>query len=56
MASLAEIRAKLAQMESKPGSNNQPQDNAIYPFWNIDEGTSCTELTKIHNTLGLKDK
>ena len=42
MASLAEIRAKLAQMESKPGSNNQPQDNAIYPFWNIDEGTSCT--------------
>ena len=42
MASLAEIRAKLAQMESKSGSNNQPQDNAIYPFWNIDEGTSCT--------------
>ena len=41
MASLAEIRAKLSSMESKPGSNNSPQsDNAIYPFWNIDEGTS----------------
>ena len=28
-------------MESKPGSNSpQQSDNAIYPFWNIDEGTS----------------
>ena len=43
MASLDEIRAKLAQMESKPGSNSTPtqSDNAIYPFWNIDEGQSC---------------
>ena len=41
MASLAEIRAKLSSMESKPGSNSpQQSDNAIYPFWNIDEGTS----------------
>jgi hypothetical protein len=41
MASLADIRAKLAAMESKPGSNSQTQsDNAIYPFWNIDEGAS----------------
>ena len=41
MASLAEIRAKLANMESK-GSNSQSQsDNAIYPHWNIDEGTSA---------------
>ena len=44
MASLADIRAKLAAMESKPGSsNNQAQsDNAIYPFWNIEEGASAT--------------
>ena len=42
MASLADIRAKLAQMESKSGSTSQTQsDNAIYPFWNIDEGTSA---------------
>ena len=44
MASLEEIRAKLAQMETKPGSNSSPtqSDNAIYPFWNIEEGQSCT--------------
>jgi len=43
MASLAEIRAKLASMETKPGSQSQSQsDNAIYPHWNIDEGTSAT--------------
>lgn len=43
MASLAEIRAKLASMETKPGSQTQSQsDNAIYPHWNIDEGTSAT--------------
>jgi hypothetical protein len=43
MASLAEIRAKLASMEnsSKPNSSQQ-SDNAIYPHWNIDEGTSAT--------------
>lgn len=42
MASLADIRAKLAAMESKSGSNTQTQsDNAIYPFWNIDEGSSA---------------
>ena len=41
MASLAEIRAKLQSMESKSKGNSQAQsDNAIYPFWNIDEGTS----------------
>jgi hypothetical protein len=39
MASLAEIRAKLASMEPKSGSNSRQQaDNAIYPFWNIEEG------------------
>ena len=43
MASLADIRANLASMETKPGSNSQSQsDNAIYPHWNIDEGTSAT--------------
>jgi len=43
MASLAEIRAKLAAMENKGSSNSPTQsDNAIYQFWNIDEGTSCT--------------
>ncbi len=41
MASLAEIRAKLASMETKPGSRTQ-SDNAIFPHWNIDEGTSVT--------------
>ena len=30
-------------METKPGSQSQSQsDNAIYPHWNIDEGTSAT--------------
>lgn len=44
MASLADIRAKLAAMESKPGSNSQKSqgDNASYPFWNIEEGQSAT--------------
>ena len=44
MASLAEIRAKLENMETKPGSNKaqSQSDNAIYPFWNIDEGQSAT--------------
>ena len=44
MASLAEIRAKLAAMESKGSDNksSQQSDNAIYPHWNIDEGTSAT--------------
>ena len=40
MASLAEIRAKLQSMESKPGSSPAQSDKAIYPFWNIDEGSS----------------
>ena len=41
MASLAEIRAKLQSMESNSKGKSQAQsDNAIYPFWNIDEGSS----------------
>lgn len=40
---LDEIRAKLASMENTSGkSSNAPQsDNAIYPFWNIQEGQSA---------------
>ena len=43
MASLAEIRAKLKEQESKAGGNRGPQGpNPIYPFWNIKEGESAT--------------
>ena len=43
MASLAEIRAKLKEQESRTGGNTStPGDNAIYPFWNIKEGESST--------------
>lgn len=43
MASLAEIRARISAQENKSikGSNTQ-SDNAIYPHWNMDEGTSAT--------------
>jgi hypothetical protein len=44
MASLAEIRARIAAQENKgqnKGSNSQ-SDNSIYPHWNIDEGTVAT--------------
>lgn len=40
MASLQEIRAKLAAAESKKGPS-QGGDSAIYPHWNIEEGGSC---------------
>ena len=44
MASLAEIRAKLKEQEANTGGNRSSGggDNAIYPFWNIKEGESCT--------------
>ncbi|MBQ0941679.1 hypothetical protein, partial [Acinetobacter baumannii] len=42
MASLAEIRARLAAAESNKGGQSQGGDNAIYPHWNIDEGQSAT--------------
>jgi hypothetical protein len=43
MASLAEIRAKLKEQESRQGGNaSSGGDNAIYPFWNIKEGESAT--------------
>jgi hypothetical protein len=40
MASLSEIRARLAQSENKQGSQSQG-DNSIYPHWNIAEGTAA---------------
>ena len=43
MATLAEIRAKLKEQESRTsGSQSGGGDNAIYPFWNIKEGESAT--------------
>jgi hypothetical protein len=42
MASLAEIRARLAASESKQGGNSTGGDNAIYPHWNMEEGASAT--------------
>lgn len=41
MASLSEIRAKLKAQENRQTSN-LPGDNAIYPFWNMQEGQSST--------------
>ena len=41
MASLAEIRARLAAAESKQGGQTGG-DNAIYPHWNLEEGQSCS--------------
>ena len=43
MASLAEIRAKLKEQESRTSSNTSGGgDNSVYPFWNIKEGESTT--------------
>ena len=43
MASLAEIRAKLKEQESRTSGNSSGGgDNSIYPFWNIKEGESVT--------------
>ena len=43
MASLAEIRARIAAQENKgQNSPKQQADNAIYPHWNMDEGTTAT--------------
>jgi hypothetical protein len=43
MASLADIRARIAAQESKKSGQGQrtQSDNAIYPHWNMDEGTSA---------------
>ncbi len=44
MASLAEIRAKLKEQEAGASGNRQSGggDNAIYPFWNMQEGQTAT--------------
>jgi hypothetical protein len=42
MASLAEIRARLAASESKQGGNSTGGDNSIYAHWNMEEGQSAT--------------
>jgi len=42
MATLAQIRAKLQEQEVKRSPNATGGDNAIYPFWNIPEGTTAT--------------
>jgi hypothetical protein len=44
MASLAEIRARIAAQDTKSntkGSTTQ-SDNSIYPHWNMDEGTTAS--------------
>ena len=38
MASLAEIRAKLREQETRSSGNQGGGDNGIYPFWNLKEG------------------
>ena len=40
MATLAEIRAKLQQSAQQTGGMGG--DNAIFPHWNIQEGTTVT--------------
>ena len=40
MASLAEIRAKLKEQETRTGGGERTGgDNSIYPFWNLKEGS-----------------
>jgi len=42
MASLAEIRARIAAQENKSqGKSNTQSDNAVYAHWNMDEGTTA---------------
>ena len=40
MATLAEIRAKLQANENRKGGTRPQGDSAIYPHWNIPEGTT----------------
>jgi hypothetical protein len=42
MATLAEIRAKLKEQETRSNNSNTPGDSAIYPFWNMKEGAQST--------------
>ena len=41
MATLAEIRAKLKSQESSRSGSSTGGDNAIYPHWNISEGSEA---------------
>ena len=41
MASLAEIRAKLKSQEVNRSTSSSGGDNAIYPHWNISEGSEA---------------
>ena len=41
MASLAEIRARLAASEAGKGGQSIGGDNGIYPHWNMEEGQSA---------------
>jgi len=42
MASLQEIRARLAAAENKGSQSSERGDNSIYPHWNMEEGQSAT--------------
>ncbi len=42
MASLADIRARLAAQENKSSGNRQQNGGLVYPHWTIDEGASAT--------------
>ena len=42
MASLAEIRAKLKEQETRSSGESKGGDNSIYPFWNLKEGSEST--------------
>jgi hypothetical protein len=55
--SLAAIRAKLAAQEAKSNPQNNTQyvgDNAIYPFWNMEENTTTT-VRFLPDADGLND-
>lgn len=42
MTSLAEIRARLEAQENRAQGSAPKSDNAIYPHWNISEGSTAT--------------
>ena len=42
MASLAEIRAKLKEQETRSSGSGISSDNGVFPFWNMKEGQSST--------------
>jgi len=42
MTSLADIRARLEAQENRAQSSTPKSDNAIYPHWNISEGSTAT--------------